>query len=208
MRTFYHRSIIDSRALEKLARDLDSSAETVERALIDTINEFGAESLERARDLVESELNLSRAYINGKIYFSTRAKPGRIEAIISSDVRPLLLSRFDPIKHAKPGKTKPLVPDGVSVQVKRGGARRHMPGAFTIPLKRGQQKRGGNYGIAIRPGPGVKLSPSAQREASRLGYAVLHGPSVDQVFNTNLPELTPAPDDMFAALLDKLETAF
>ncbi|MGL5394115.1 MAG: hypothetical protein ACRDBQ_02425 [Shewanella sp.] len=197
--------VFDSSELDKLARDYGLSSEVAKHSLSDTINHFANITLDESVKRIAKELNLTDAYIRGKIAVSTRSKPNTLEAIVSANVRPLLLSRFDPIQHFKTGKTKGAVPNGVSIQVKANGGRTHMQSAFMIPLKRGRESGAGAKGLAVRPPPGMRLSPSAQREVNKRGFAILHGPSPDQVFRTFLPELAPSAEEMMLYLLAKLE---
>lgn len=197
--------VFDSSELDKLARDYELSSEVAKGLLSDTINHFANITLDESVKRIAKELNLTDAYIRGKLAVSTRSKPNTLEAIVSANVRPLLLSRFDPIQHFKTGKTKGAVPNGVSIKVKANGGRTHMQSAFMIPLKRGRESGAGAKGLAVRPPPGMRLSPSAQREVNKRGFAILHGPSPDQVFRTLLPELAPSADDMMIYLLGLLE---
>ncbi len=198
-------AVFDSSELDRLARDYGLSSEAAKRALSETINHFANVTLNESVMRIGKELNLTEAYIRGKISVSTKSKPKTLEAIVSANVRPLLLSRFDPIQHFKTGKTKGAVPNGVSIKVKANGGRSHMQSGFMIPLKRGREGGAGAKGLAVRPPPGMKLSPSAQREVNKRGFAILHGPSVDQVFRTLLPDLAPSGEEMMLHLLDLLE---
>lgn len=198
-------TVFDSSELDRLARDYGLSGEVARQALSDTLNHFANVTLDESVKKIAEQLNLRESYIRGKLAVSTKSKPNTMEAIISANVRPLLLSRFDPIQHYRTGKTKPSVPDGVSIKVKTNGGRTHMQSAFMIPLKRGRESGAGAKGLAVRPPPGMRLSPSAQREVDKRGFAILHGPSPDQVFRTFLPELAPSADEMMLYLLALLE---
>ena len=205
MSTTLHK-LFDTKDLDDLVKTFDVSESEVKKAIAETLNETALEIEDEARKIVEQETNLTRAYINGKLGVKTRAKANSLQAVICSNVRPVLLARFDARQEYKPGKTKARVNGGVSVQVKSIGGRKHMASAFFIPLKRGKSSGTGARGLAVRPGKsGMSLSPSAQKEVNKRGFAVLHGPSVDQVFRSHLERLTPTADDMFTRLLRKLE---
>ncbi|MDR9499968.1 MAG: phage tail protein, partial [Hydrogenovibrio sp.] len=147
----------DVNRLIKLVSSVDGGAE---KALYRTLKDAQKKGKVEASKQVRTQLNLKKAYVDGKI------KTGKISytnltARIYASKRGLLLSRF---KHRK------LKRGGVNVKVKKGGATKRMPGAFLI---RGL-KNSGATGIAIR-------------KKGKLD--VLHGPSVSQVMDTFLPDI-------------------
>lgn len=203
-----NHSVFDTRELDDLARGFGLSEKEVQLGISNTLNYFAQEVLDLSISKIGAELNLPESYIKGKLSVSAKAKPTKLEAVISAESRHILLSRFDPIAQWKPGKTKSQVPAGVSVKVKPNGGRSHMRSAFMIPLKRGVTSGAGAKGLAYRPRKDEDysfLSPSAKREVSKRGFAVLHGPSVHQVFTTFLDELPPSAEEMFSYLLEQLE---
>lgn len=127
---------------------------------------------------IREQVNLKAKYVNDRLRITEKATDDSPFAIISGRRRPTRLDRYGTkqltkrAKHPERSRGDPLrgIPAGkkaagVSVKVKRKGARKKMRGAFLIPLN-----DSGGLGVALRTGKG------------RNAYEVLHGPSVDQVW--------------------------
>lgn len=95
----------------------------------------------------------------------------------------------DKLRGIPPG----YVSAGLSVKVKRGGARKKAPGFFLMPLRRGNKAGGNGFGVFWRVGRG------------RNQIEHLYGPSVDQVFRGLIPkieqEIGPELQEAFASQL-------
>ena len=85
------------------------------------------------------------------------------------------------------------------LQIKPGGSRRTIGGAFAVNLKRGNEA-GGNIGLAVRRSNGPPTTAYKPVKLSENVY-LLYGPSVDQVFRT-------VREDVADDALDALENEF
>lgn len=169
----------DLSALDDAINKMTDLGEQSPEILADTLNYGGQLAIDAAEQMISSELNLEPDYIRGKISLRKRATATNFTATVSANRRGLLLSRFDAKQQFSGGKRA-----GISLKVKKRGARKTMKSAFFIKLKRRNERGAGATGIAIRPGDGVTLNRAEKLEANRFGYAVLHGPSVSQALET------------------------
>jgi len=141
---------------------------------------YGAElAIDASAAAIGSELNLEEDYIRSKISISQRATPSRFTTIVRAKRRGLLMPRYDAKQMISGGKRA-----GVSVQIKKNGARKNMKSAFFVKLKRGNQAGAGSLGVAYRPEDGQAWKPEHQSSIDNLGYAVMHSASVSQALET------------------------
>jgi hypothetical protein len=130
------------------------------------------------RQSVTDQVNLSKAYVKGRIGVSQRATNENLEARVTARTRATSLARFS-IGASAVGQGP------VTVQVKRGQSRK-IRGGFLIRLRVGNQELG-NVGLAIRLGVGEDVvgkkftarAISGEQGKSRL--YLLYGPSVQQL---------------------------
>lgn len=179
----------------------------VKRTIIAVVNEAIDETHRKAINYITERVNLTPDYIRRHLKVTQRAGPHSDTAILSGTVRPVLLSRFDMRQEYRATRDKRKrsgnrVRSGMSVAVKPG-VRHTIASAFAIKLK-----NSGVTGLAVRPNevnrPHLKKKEWA--EVDRLGYAVLHGPSVDQLFKRAIDnvEIQPSMDDMVAAFARRI----
>jgi hypothetical protein len=155
-------------------------------ALVSVLNETAVNLRKAAITEIGSQLNLTPEYISRHISVRERANVRNLRVTISAESRPVLLERYESQQHWRPGKTVPQRTDGVSVQVKRSGARKKMKSAFFIRL-RGSD----TIGLALRTGTGKNA------------YEVLHGPSVAQAYSSVRDDIEPSQDDLLALFFER-----
>lgn len=193
---------IDDDDIALIARELGIvEPGAVKRAIIAVVNEAIDDTQTKAVRRITEKVNLTVEYILRHLKVSQRAGPASDSAILSATKRPVLLSRFDArqeyrASNDRRGRSGSRVKAGVSVSVKPG-QRISMPSAFLLKLK-----TSGVTGLAVRPKDKSKFNKREWREAASLGYTVLHGPSVDQLFRAALDDAAIEPD------LDALAEAF
>lgn len=196
--------------LEALAKQLEQTERQVKRAIIETVNDTADEVQVTAAREIARRINLKPAYIAKHLKVSQRANNSRADATISATKRGVLLSRFDARqefrnsrdKRGRAGrKTNGRVQGGVSVRVSATGGRHTMESGFLIKLR-----GSGAMGLAVRPKDKSKLNKKEWREVGKRGYLVLHGPSVDQLFQSQIDKdgLAPTIESMATRLMEKL----
>lgn len=144
--------------------------------------------------LIRGQVNLTASDLNepGRFQVSRFAKPAELSAAISARTQPTSLARF--ATQATRGGKKA----GLRIGVKRGGRKVVLRSGFFIDL------RSGNRGVAIREAVADRINlkrAGFSARASKRGYLLLYGPSVDQVFRT-------VKDDMSPGLADFMNTEF
>lgn len=192
---------IDDDDIALIARELGiAEPSAVKRAIIAVVNDAIDATQTKAVRRITEKVNLTVEYILRHLKVSQRAGPASDSAILSATKRPVLLSRFDARQEYRAsrdrrGRSGSRVKAGVSVSA-IPGKRVTMASAFLIKLKSGN-----GQGVAVRfvDSPSVKKRHWAK---SSLDYAVLHGPSVDQLFRAALDDSAIEPD------LDALAEAF
>lgn len=137
----------------------------------------------RCQREIVSQVNLTEGYVRDRMSL-TLATPEQPVAIISARRRATRLATYaaqqvtvaapdakgDPLR----GIPRGMKQAGVSVSVKRGGARKTMSHAFLIPLLNGN-----GLGVFVRTGTGRK------------DIRHLYGPSVDQVLSRVIDDIYP-----------------
>lgn len=181
---------ITARVVNNAAKRLERAAEAASVAIPRAINKVASKAFTRSRREIRSRVNLTDKYLKDadktgrprlRLEKATARKP---YAVIAARVRPTRLATYGAKQLRRKAKSGAKakgdvlrkIPQGskqagVSVKVKRSGGRKKMPGAFLIPLKRGNLAPGTQgMGLFIRTGPG------------RNQIEHKYGPSVDQVF--------------------------
>lgn len=165
------------RKLPKTLADIEISA----------VNRVAKRSVKAVIEEITGNVNLSPEYVKRHIYLASKAKKGKMEAVIRSNYRPILLRNygmvqlFGPVKRPKTAKgdarrnIRPGIKNiGATVQVKssaRGGTPQYIKGAFMVPLKAGTSAEGNGWGLAVRD------------KGKQIGYRVMHGPSLHSAWN-------------------------
>lgn len=163
-----------------------SMRQEAETALAAVLNETGIALRKAAITEISSQLNLPADYVSRHISVRQRASVRQLQVTISAERRPVLLERYDSQQLQRPGKTVPLRNSGVSVQVKRNGARKTLRSGFFIRL------RGSNtVGLALRQGAGKD------------NYKVLHGPSVSQAYQSVRNEIEPSSEELLTKFFER-----
>lgn len=179
----------------------------VKRTIIAVVNEAIDETQRKAINYITERVNLTPDYIRRHLKVTQRAGPNSDTAILSGTVRSVLLSRFDMRQEYRETRDKRKrsgnrVRSGMSVAV-APGVRHTMASAFAIKLK-----MSGVTGLAVRPNEvnQSQLKKKEWAEFGRLGYAVLHGPSVDQLFKRAIDngDIEPSLDEMAEAFARRI----
>jgi len=198
---------IDTTSLEKMAKRMGILPDYVRRGIIATVNQTADDTLAKGVEYITQRVNLEQPYVRKHLRITKRANLGSDTAIITATKRPVLLSRFDARQVFGPsrdrrGRTSKPVPAGVSVSVKPG-RRITMAHAFLLRLNGSAVQ-----GLAVRATPEVRraLNKREWKEADQRGDAVLHGPSVSQLFTSAITEgqLLPDVDKMATNLLERI----
>lgn len=192
--------------IQEIARQLEMQAISVKASVIETVNDAADDVVSRGIKKITQSVNLTPAYIQRHLAVSKRANKNSDEAIISATKRPVLLSRYDAMMAFRPsrdkrGRSSAMVQGGVSVRVKTSGSRITMPSAFLIKLR-----GSGVMGVAVRPNSMKNLNKREWGEVNKRGYAVLSGPSVDQLFSATKDELAPSIDELMDSFIRKLNS--
>lgn len=188
---------IQLRGLDSVEKFYATMPERTEKALRLAVNAASLHGARMAKKQMIAEVNRTSAYIgnpknlNAKLAVVKTAKAGDLESIVQANHRAASLAGFSnsPVSFGKP-RTPIRVRVGRSktVELKR---------AFFIRLKRGATLSEDNYnlGIAMRLKPGEKVNNKNVHVSGNSRYAVLYGPSVEQMFNRITPEIA---DDVLA----------
>ncbi|TFZ81351.1 hypothetical protein [Candidatus Macondimonas diazotrophica] len=183
--------LVGLRNYATLVQTLPRAANQAARLAINTGARRGrAEGSRRIR----GQVNFTAGYLNqpGRFQVSRFAKPQDLSAVIAARTEPTSLARFA-TQATRGGKRA-----GLRIGIQRGGGKAVLRSGFFINL------RAGNRGVAIREAVANKVNlrrAGFSTRASKRGYLLLYGPSVDQVFRT-------VKDDMSPALADFMNTEF
>lgn len=185
---------IDDDDIRLIARELGiAQPGVVKGAIIKVVNDAIDETQALAVRHITEKVNLPPEYILRHLKVSKRASASSDSAVLSATRRGVLLTRFDARQEYRNSRdprrrSGSRVRAGVSVSVKPG-RRVSMASAFLIKLK-----NSGVTGVAVRPQDQSKMTKREWKEVDSLGYAVLHGPSVDQLFKSALDDGKLEPD--------------
>ncbi|MND19392.1 hypothetical protein D3C80_97070 [compost metagenome] len=185
---------IDDDDIALIAKEMGAATPgVIKRHIIAVVNEAIDEAQSLAVRRIMGKVNLTADYILNHLKVTQRAGPASDTAILSATKRGVLLSRFDARQEWRASRDKrrrsgSRVRGGVSVAV-QPGVRINMRSAFLLKLRMSEVT-----GVAVNPKNQDKLNKREWKEASRLGYAVLHGPSVDQLFRSALDDGDVEPD--------------
>lgn len=193
------RLYIESEALTELAEFFERFPEASAQALRMAINDVArGKGMKLIRDNMRSQIDFQPSYLNGdRLRVSSTATNAKPEAVITARKRATSLARFASGTPATTAKS------GVSVRVKKGKTT-FMKNAWLVRLNKGASKDEDNYnvGLAVRLGPGQKLTNKNRQHQSWLvkgQVALLYAPSVNQVFSTVAEDVSAPIGDMVAA---------
>lgn len=161
--------------------DIENLDESILRNARNAINKTLDRTRTRSqRDILEGTrghdgLNFPARYLQSRLTVSRRAAGTSLQGVISGRDRPTSLARFVKNRNQAPGKA------GVTVQVSASAAKR-MKRAFLMKLKNG------NLGLAMRLKEGERLANKKNIVKVGAGLYLLYGVSVDQAFQTVMPE--------------------
>ncbi len=183
-----------SKTLFKLIDKIADMPKKADSAMANTLNRASTFSIKESINEITRENNLSVAYLNSKFGKVARASSRNLRTIIKADDRRTLLSRYP---HSKSGKD-------VKVSVKRGKTTT-LKRAFTVSNLKGSSASGiamlnRDYFRYLKTNKplkstkrGGKISKALQRSINNpRGWHVLHGASVNQMFEDVRVEIKPA----------------
>lgn len=130
-----------------------------------SLNKTATKGRQRSSEEIRKQVALKAAYVKSKLVVR-RATYKRLQAKITAEKRGVLMTRY-PYSQLKTG--------GVSVKIKKNGARQKLRGAFKTTLRAG----GKTVDVLAVPDPQGGKYRTGNRKIS-----VLYSPSVSQVFNT------------------------
>lgn len=216
---------IEAAGLTELQKQFSVEAPRRMRVLsAQTLNRAATRGRTRLVRIVGDDLNLKSSYIQGQVRIAT-ANSEKLESRLIANKRGIRLAEFDAkqITKAKPlpkgqrrekGSKRPRVNAGISVRIKRGGPRQILPRTFLFKGKNGAliaairfpsegvpDRRGG-----VRKARGkdvIKVRAGRSRLKQRLAVLGFYGPSVDQVYRRNRPQISEELRDYLATELDR-----
>lgn len=193
------RLMIESVALTELAEYFERYPEESAKAIRMAINDVArGKGMKLIRESMRSEIDFTPSYLTGdRLKVSSAATNAKPEATITARKRATSLARF------ASGSPASTARQGVSVRVKKGKTT-FLKNAWLVRLNKGASKSEDNYnvGLAVRLGPGQKLSNKKRQHESWLvkgSVALLYAPSVNQVFSTVAEDVSSPIGDMVAA---------
>lgn len=176
---------VQLRGLESVEKFYATMPQRTEKALRLAINSAALFGARLAKKEIMSRVNLKSAYIGNpadpkaRLAVTQKARAGELVAVITARHRPTSLARFatSPVTFGKQrGPVRVSVGRGTSRALRRG---------FFIKLKRGKVLTADAYnlGIAYRLKPGEEIKNKNVFPNKRGRYAILYGPSIEQLFN-------------------------
>ena len=186
--------LIESKGLAEMARYLQRFPETAREAAMLAINQVAdRNALRDIRAGIEEQIAFPKGYLQqqDRLSVSKKATRNNLSAIITARDRATSLARFSDARSPAETRGKPL-----RIQVKRGRTS-ILRAAFLVQLKNG------NIGLAVRLKDGETIQNKREVKAVLFekNIYLLYGPSVDQIFQTLLPELAPG-------ILDRVDAEF
>lgn len=197
---------LDVEALtDKLGRVDD---DTLAQIATESVNTVATHAYDTAKQRMTSTLSLTEQYVSRKMEVGLAKPSTRPRATVTANGMLTTLGHYgatvlaQPVKHperskghAAIGLAKGEKRAGVSVEVRRGN-RKVMGTAFTLP---GKNDREGNPLVFIRAG-------GVNRKTGKPKVENLYGPSVYQLFNTQIRELREGIEtDLFDTLINRAD---
>ncbi len=175
---------------------LDKLNQETNAALVDALNDIGKDTLKNMRVAMADEINLKPDYIRRHTRILRRASAKRLSVTLEARSRASLLSRYASWLQ-QPAKKGGMKGAGANVQIWRDTPPIHMRGAFKVMLKNGA------VGLALNA-KNPALPAHKKAKIGDKGYAVLHGPSVNDAFERVKPEHSPTQDELIDRFMAKL----
>ena len=176
--------VVTSRSIDGLQRYIERFGKSATTAAQLAVNDTADWSRSRLKAQMQAEVNLSETAFNrGQLRVTQRARPDRLEAIVSGAREPYSLSRF---KQGEPGFGPKA--DAVRVRVATRGK--------TLTLKRAFYVKAPNGAVGIGVRSKVPLDNSrAARRIKGTNVFILFGPSPYQLAKRMMPESAEAVGD-------------
>lgn len=178
------------KAFDELLRSL---GQAVEPSASDAINDTAIFARRLGSQEIRRRINFKAAYLDGgRLAITRRAKPTRLEAVVTGRDRPTSLARFaQGTPRFGQQRTSPRV------RVKATGGASPIRNGFYMRLKRGSSvvsAENSNIGLAIRLKEGERVKNKNDMVPIGGNLYLLYGPSVGQVYRTvaekNLDEVS------------------
>lgn len=152
-----------------------------QKAVTRATNNAGRRARTLASKEIRSQVNLRAGYVRERLKVK-RANASRTEFVISAAKRGVLMTRY-PYRQTR---------RGVSVNIKKGGGRARLDGAFVTQVNAGGRK------VDV-----VAVRTTGKFRTGNQRFRVLYSPSVSQVFNTVRETITPDVNRYYAEQIDK-----
>ncbi|KZZ70645.1 hypothetical protein A3765_16215, partial [Oleiphilus sp. HI0130] len=146
------------------------------KILTRALNKTATKGRTRSSEEIRKQVNLKAAYVKGKLNIS-RATYKNLQSKITAEKRGVLMTRYPHTMLAR---------GGVTVKIKRNGARAKLPSAFKTFVYAGGKR------VEVLATPATGKYRTGNRKMK-----VLYSPSVSQVFNA-------VRDDIDAEMVDYL----
>lgn len=175
---------IQTRGLSGYRELLQSMPQQTRQAARLAINTSARRGRAEGSRRIREQVNLTASYLNlpGRFQVSRFATTQEPTAVISARTEPTSLARFA-TQRSRGGKRA-----GLRIGIKHAGGKTVLRSGFFINL------RSGNRGVAVRTAVADRLNlrrAGIVGRASKRGYMLLYGPSVDQVFRTVRQDMLP-----------------
>lgn len=187
---------------KELSEYIENVPKVANKAITQAINKVASgKGMTRIRKAITDEIAFPTGYLTGdRLKVTKRARGSDLEAIITGRKVATSLARF---VTGGAMVTNSKTPGGVQVRVKRGKTT-YIKNGFLVRLNKGASLTEDNYnvGLAVRLSAGETLANKRTQHKSWLvrgKVALLYGPSVDQVFASVIPDLSPKLADDIAA---------
>lgn len=180
--------------LTSLNLRLQKRGQAAEDAAVLAINKAATFSVKESIEEIASIVQLKKSYINRHISIPFRARKGSLRAIIQTNERATLLSRFPFQKSSK----------GVRASVNVGAGMRLLPKSFVLPNLKGSGATGIGFrnvdALAFYESKGFGSSILGGRKLSKLrnkaankprGIEIEHRRSINQLFDSVRVNIQP-----------------
>jgi hypothetical protein len=176
-----------AKALKKMARDIERYPAQSARAGLAAVNDVASTVITAASRDISQRYNLPASYVHEK--FILRPAGGSNQtAVIAARKRGTRLARFESQQMTAAAKrakgdtsrniTKGRKQAGISIKVKRQGARQTLKHAFFLPLRAGKVDGGNGMGIFTHEGSRLKHHYGISPSQAYAGWIREHHPNI------------------------------
>lgn len=176
-----------AKALKKMARDIERYPAQSARAGLAAVNDVASTVITAASRDISQRYNAPAAYVREQ--FTLRpATSANQTAVIAARKRGTRLARFEAnqmtvaAKRAKGDTRRGIAPGrkqaGISIKVKRQGARQTLKHAFFLPLRAGKVDGGNGMGIFTHEGGRLKHHYGISPSQAYAGWIREHRPNI------------------------------